>query len=281
LALFGPAGRVGECLLLREERKSGLGGPISVLTHLRHKLIFEFPQRSVSRPCPRYAILFESEYGRAGPTSIHDLSTRWSNEASRSSFTLNCGAAAWPIAARAQRSRAMLRIAVVGALAQMTLETVKAQRGIRAGPCLYEGPTPIAMTTVGSALIQRLRKKRQSRWSHSRPTSSRVAPVIHHLRMVRRAHSNRDGAMFDPVGARSATTSTAFFPQRWIKPIQRSRSQWCRPSSNPMQQGLLECPLRLTFRLIWGERAHYGDAPHRAGSLRLRCVGQAAAPPSK
>jgi hypothetical protein len=30
LALFGRDRRVGECLLLREERKSGLRGPISV-----------------------------------------------------------------------------------------------------------------------------------------------------------------------------------------------------------------------------------------------------------
>ena len=30
VALFGRDGRVGECLLLREERKSGLRGPISV-----------------------------------------------------------------------------------------------------------------------------------------------------------------------------------------------------------------------------------------------------------
>jgi hypothetical protein len=29
LALFGPDRRVGECLLLREEQKSGLGGPTS------------------------------------------------------------------------------------------------------------------------------------------------------------------------------------------------------------------------------------------------------------
>jgi hypothetical protein len=31
VALFGRDRRVGECLLLREERKSGLQGPISVL----------------------------------------------------------------------------------------------------------------------------------------------------------------------------------------------------------------------------------------------------------
>ena len=35
LALFGRDRRVGECLLLREERKSGLRGPISVFDPLR------------------------------------------------------------------------------------------------------------------------------------------------------------------------------------------------------------------------------------------------------
>ena len=36
LVLFGRDRRVGECLLLREERKSGLRGPISVFGHKRH-----------------------------------------------------------------------------------------------------------------------------------------------------------------------------------------------------------------------------------------------------
>jgi hypothetical protein len=36
VALFGRDRRVGECLLLREERKSGLRDPISVLAPLRH-----------------------------------------------------------------------------------------------------------------------------------------------------------------------------------------------------------------------------------------------------
>jgi hypothetical protein len=48
LALFGRDRRVGECLLLREERKSGLGGAISVFDpnetlNLEQRLNWQMP----------------------------------------------------------------------------------------------------------------------------------------------------------------------------------------------------------------------------------------------
>jgi hypothetical protein len=84
-------------------------------------------------------------------------------------------AAAWPIAARAQRSGAMRRIVVVGALAPDDVETVARsaafEQALAALGWTKGGTIAIDYhwTANDSAIAQ---KKRQSRWSRSRPTSS-------------------------------------------------------------------------------------------------------------
>jgi putative tryptophan/tyrosine transport system substrate-binding protein len=82
------------------------------------------------------------------------------------------GAAAWPIAARAQR--AMRRIVVVGALAPDDVETVKRSAAFE------QALAALGWTKGGAIAIdyhwiandQAPAQKRQSRWSRSRPTSS-------------------------------------------------------------------------------------------------------------
>jgi putative tryptophan/tyrosine transport system substrate-binding protein len=85
------------------------------------------------------------------------------------------GAAAWPIAARAQRSSAMRRITVVGGLAPGDVEIVArnaafeqalAALGWRKGDTIA-----IDYRWIGG-VNPAVAEKRQSRWSHSRPTSS-------------------------------------------------------------------------------------------------------------
>src|SRR6266704_6833846 len=61
VALFGRDRRVGECLLLREERKSGLRGPISVFD----------PQRTLGRR----DLTLQNRY--AGPEPFERLSSFW------------------------------------------------------------------------------------------------------------------------------------------------------------------------------------------------------------
>jgi hypothetical protein len=83
-------------------------------------------------------------------------------------------ATAWPILARAQKSSAKRRIVVVGALAPGDVETVA--RGAAFEQALAalgwtKGDT-IAIDYRWIGVNPALAEKRQSRWSHSRPTSS-------------------------------------------------------------------------------------------------------------
>jgi hypothetical protein len=83
------------------------------------------------------------------------------------------GATAWPIAARAQRSGAVRRIAVVGALAADDVETVKRSTVFGRHSLQQAGPKmgPLRSTITGSATIPRSRKKWRSSWWRTRPTS--------------------------------------------------------------------------------------------------------------
>src|SRR6267378_414743 len=89
LALFARDRRVGECLLLREERKSGLRGPISVFDPGRVKTFSIFQKLHTAGRDPR----------RRDHLSIFLLYRAWS----QSGRNLGPRSAAWTVTRRAQQ----------------------------------------------------------------------------------------------------------------------------------------------------------------------------------